>query len=497
MRIPFPSHIPVWGAIGFATFLFAVQLWQGTAILFAICCFLFIFIATLTFNVAGGFTRPSGAYIFFYAVLAVILGLCWKAVLGEPADSNLLAPQLTIETFLGGITAMLGAAYISRKLTPTKALLQNTIPENRMQNATVGCMVTGILLGGLIAFTPKENGSILSAVAQVNRFLPMAIILGVIHEIRKSGGTRSVNLPVLLSGGALFYIGLLGFSKEGMFTPFVTWLVAAASQRYKLSKHQIWGGVLVALFMLMYLVPYAQYGRDSGEGSYELLTHLGDVRDKYNASASENFSEESGGYFNSPQGLFDRLQMISVDDGIIYVTEERGTFGLTPIIAGFENLVPRAFWPNKPSIGYGNVYAHEIGGLPEDDFTTGVSFSPSGEAYHLARWNGIFLVAPMLWIMLFTLFDSLCGDTRVSPWGLLLTAYFSHQAPEGMLGGIIYVLGFGTFGILVVAFAAAYVMPIVGTFFKGPEKTMVMRTPRIRSFPRRISPSIPSQDMAG
>jgi hypothetical protein len=475
VRVPFPVHIPLAGATGFAVLLLAVQLFQGTSFLFALCCFLFIIIATLAFNLAGGFSRPSGAYVFFYSLLAVIFGLVSKAVLGEPADSNLLAPQLTIEVFLGGITAMLAAVYISRKLTRRQGLLQNLIPESKMQNAIAGCMVTGLIVSAIFTFVPKENGSFLSALAQVNRFLPMAMILGVVHEIRKSGGTRSISVPVLISAIVIFASGLIGYSKEGIFTPLLCWFVAAGSQGFKPAFHKVIAGSALVLFMIIFLVPYAQLGRHSERSSWDLLMNLGQVRSEYKAHEEESYADQGPGYFNSPQGFMDRLQMISVDDGLIELTERHGPFGLTPIVANFENLVPRVFWPNKPTINFGNLYAHEIGGLADDDVSTGISFTPSGEAYHLARWFGVFLVAPALWIILFVLFDSLCGDTRLSPWGLLMTALFGHMAPEGMLGGVIYTLGFGTFGVLIAALSAAYVMPIVGTLFKGPEKTQMIR----------------------
>ncbi len=493
MRVPFPVHIPLVAATGFAVILFAVQLLQGTALAFAICSFLFIIIATLAFNLAGGFSRPSGAYVFFYALLGVIFGLIWKALLGERADSNLVMPQLTIQVFLGGITAMLVAVFISRKLSLRRGLLQNIIPESRMQNATIGCLVTGLAITLIFMFIPKGSGSFLSALAQVNRFLPMAMILGVVHEIRKSGGTRSLSLPVLVAGTVIFLIGLIGYSKEGIFTPILCWFVAAGSQRYRLSFQQVVGGGALFLLMVLFLVPYAQIGRNSEQGNVELLSNLGQVRSQYNTSTEDSYADSAQGYYNSPQGFADRLQMISVDDALIDVTERNGSFGLEPVIAGFENLVPRVFWPNKPSIGYGNVYAHEIGGLPEDDTTTGVSFTPTGEAFHMARWVGIFLVAPLLWIMLFTLFDSLCGDTRLSPWGLLLTAYFAHNAPEGLLGGVIYDLGFGTFGILVAALSAAYLMPVIGSLIKGPEKTGIVQKRLLRLNGRRVMTDRPSQ----
>ncbi|RSL17929.1 hypothetical protein EDE15_3481 [Edaphobacter aggregans] len=505
MRIPFPVHIRLWHAFCFAGLLFTAQLLEGTSLYFSVCSVLFIVIATVAFNLAGGLARPSGAYVFFYSVLAVIVGLCWKAMIGEPGDSNLLNPLLTIRVFLAGITAMLAAVYVSRKLTAKRAFLRNAVAEAKMQNATIGCMITGLFLSFLLMVLTWQSGSALSALAQVNRFLPLAMVLGVVHQIRKSGGTSSVNLPVLISGAAIFAMGVLGFSKEGMFTPLLCWAVAAGSQRYKVSTFQAIGAVLVVVFMFRFLVPYSQYGRNlrSETGSVRenfnvaisLLLDLEDVRQKSNALAEDPSADSSKeSYYNTPQGFFDRLQMISVDDALIDLTERNGTFGYSPIIMGFENLVPHFLWPNKPNIGFGNVYSHELGGvIAEDDSTTGISFSPSGEGFHIARWTGVLIVAPILWIFLFTLFDSLCGSATESPWGLLVIAQFAHLAPEGMLGGVIYMLGFTTLSIIVAALTAAYVMPVLGTLFKGPEQTGLRRIALVRSIPRRARPVVPSE----
>jgi hypothetical protein len=70
-------------------------------------------------------------------------------------------------------------------------------------------------------------------------------------------------------------------------------------------------------------------------------------------------------------------------------------------------------------------------------------------------WTGVFLVAPVIWIILFTVFDSLCGDVRKSPWGLVVIPVFAHIAPEGMLGGPIYFLWFGGVGIIFAALVTA------------------------------------------
>ena len=501
MRLPFPERVPLIPVFFFAILICATQLYEGTSAPFSLGCVFFIVIAALAFNVGGGLTRPSGGYIFFYAVLTVIIGITWKAVLGEPADSNLRNPLLTIRVFVSGISMMLVAAFLSSKLKTKRALLGKMVTDATMQTATVGCMIAGVVIFGIDTVALAGSGSVLSALNQLNRFFPMAIILGVIHTIRRSGGSRSVNLPVLISGGFLFGGGILGFSKEGIITPFLCWVIAAASQRYKLSRTQIVGGLLGTFFVFQYLVPYAQYGRafradtflGNVEVSVSLLSELGYVREQYLSQANYVDEDRVAGYYNTPQGFLDRLQELDIDDALIEQTRQFGTFGLYPVIASFENLVPHFIWPDKPVVFFGNVYAHEIGILGEGDESTGISFSPTAEAFHLAEWLGIFLIAPLLWLALFTVFDSLCGDVRLSPWGLLAIVTFGHLAPEGGISQIIYALGYTVFGIVFAAVMGAYLMPIIGTFFIGPEGITIRRGAPIRSIPNRLHPPVSSQ----
>ena len=134
-----------------------------------------------------------------------------------------------------------------------------------------------------------------------------------------------------------------------------------------------------------------------------------------------------------------------------------------------------------------------MGMISQDDTTTGISFSPAGEAYHIGGWFRVFFWAPVIWILLFIVFDSLCGDTRQSPWGLLVIPIFAHAAPEPGLFGAIYLLGYGAVGIVFAALASAYVMPIIGTLLAGPENIAIRRVARVRSIPRQLPP-VPSSE---
>jgi hypothetical protein len=516
VRLPFPERVPLLYAVGFAVLLCGIQLIQGTDPAFTLCFFLFVVIAAFTFNLAGGFTRPSGGYVFFYSTLAVIVGVFWKACIGERADSNLTQPLLTMEAILGGMVAMSFAVFVSRKLARRRPILPNLNNEDLLQ-ACIGCVLVGLPLTVIILTVPREDGSVLSALSQLNGFLPLAMILGVIYEIRKSGGTRSVNFPVLISGVTIFFIGIVNFSKTGMFSPLLCWAVAAASQRYKFTFYKVMGFLLITFYTTYYLVPYSQYGRNfkvfasteaetgtnlspanaflqNMETGFSLLSQPEFVRQQSHQNDAPVRVEGIPAYFDTPQGIFDRIQMVAIDDAVINVTEQRGPLGLWPIVYAFENNVPHFLWPGKPAIKLGNFYAHEIGMIGPEDTSTGISFSPIGEGFHVARWVGILLILPALWIVLFTLFDSLCGDIRTYPWGLLVLVIFGNLAPEGGLSGIIYMFWFSTISVIFAALAAIYIMPLLGYIATGTKGVRLRRIPTVRSIPRRLPPARPSEN---
>jgi hypothetical protein len=501
LRLPFPERVPLVSVFYFAGILCAIQQFQGTNATFSLLCFFYIVVAALAFNLAGGLTRTSGAFIFFNATLGVIIGLCVKVYVGEAADTNLSVPLLTMGVYLCGMIMMLVATYISKKLSTKRAILGKMVTDSNLQTATVGCLVAGILMIVAQGILPSGNGTVISALNQLNRFLPLAVILGVINSIRRSGGTRCVNLPVLIAGGIAFVLGVLNYSKEGMFAPLASFLLAAASQRYKVSRIQIVGAILATVFMFQFMVPYSQYGRnyreESGainlQTSLSLLSHLGYVREQFRETSAGAYEERVLGYYNQPQGFFDRLEMISIDDALNNVTQRSGTYGIYPVVVALENVVPHFIWPDKPVLLSGNIYAHEVGILGEEDETTGISFSSTASSFHLLGWKGIFLLAPAVWLCLFTIFDSLCGDTRKTPWGLLVLVLYAHAAPEGDIGAVIYMCVYTVIAIVFAAVLGAYVMPIIGTFFIGPEGIIIRRGNVVRSMPARRLPVAPSE----
>ena len=500
VRIPFPTRIPLAYSCAFALLLCAAQLLESTPLYFSLLTFGFILASTLAFNLAGGFSRASGGYIFFYAVLAVLFGLIYKAILGEPADSNLLAPRTTMLAYLGSASALCVCAFFARRFVPQRPLLAGLSNRIAYGKAAIGCIVLSLVIdiwGAVTSINPLDretsNGSLYTAVRQMDKFLQLGIILGVTYVIRQSHGRRFLNLPLtLVLLYAMVYHGLIGFSKEGLFVPVFAALLAAAAQRYRFSVVQVATFLLGLIVTVQYLVPLIQQGKgleDTNIGShFDIALTLASDLDATRRSANidgvdyDEIDDYMIHYYNQSHGLFDRLQMISIDDALIDATEQGHVFGTYPILFGFMNVIPHALWKSKPSIGFGNIFAHEIqtahfSHRGENDDTTGISFSPTADAFHEARWYGVLLLAPALWFVLFFVMDWLSGDTRREPWGLVLIALCAHFAPEGMLQGAIWLLTYGTFILVVVAVSAAYVLPIVATLLVGPSRpTRVVTT---------------------
>jgi hydrogenase/urease accessory protein HupE len=86
VRLPFPERISLWFSVAFGICLAIVQQLQGSDVFFTAGCFLFIFLATIAFNIAGGFSCPL---TFSVSLLA---GFLRPRLFGRPESRTLLSP---------------------------------------------------------------------------------------------------------------------------------------------------------------------------------------------------------------------------------------------------------------------------------------------------------------------------------------------------------------------------------------------------------------------
>ncbi len=487
MRIVLPRRVPVAKAFVFSAVLALVELVEGTGPLYVALVFTFFMVSVFAFNIAGGFTRPSGAYIFFYATLAGGVGTVFKALLGQPADTHLQAPITTIAVYTVTVGVMLVVAFLTRKIATSVNGIAGVfqVPQMNLKTSAMGCLVVVFLINLSFSLFPGGNGSILHAIAMLNYFLPLGILLGTVSVVRESNGTRSTSILTLCAMTYGLYGGLLAFSKQTMFMPFACWLFGAAWAGLRIRLRHVICILAFAFVAEGFMVPLSNVGRvDAITGSTQ--ERLGIV-EKYIADPAllyrtnkERVAAYAGAdywYYGQPQGLMDRLTMLPNDGQLIAFTEQGHYFGYYPILVYFQNWVPHYLDPNKLEGVYvgGNRYAHEMGQLAEDDWSTGISYSPSAEAFHLDGWRAVLLLQPCIFLLLFVTADFLCGDLRAQPWGLLPMLLFSHIAPEGLLGAAINYVWLGNLATIFCIFISGYVTPIFGKLLSGRERAPMLR----------------------
>jgi hypothetical protein len=479
VRLSLPTRISLPLAFIYASVFFCIQQLEHTNFYFSLLYFAFLILSVVAFNLAEGFTRLTGAYIFWYSTLIVIVGVTWKAVVGEAADSNLFSPLLDMALYTGSMVMLLLVTMVNKKVDVRSMGIGGGFSKAELNytGAGLGCLIVWVGIIYADVFFGQAPGSIVSALVQVNVFGPLGLILVTIGAAKDSGGRRTTNAISIMAFLYFSYLGVASFSKQAMLTPIVCWLVGAFYSRLRLRLVHVVALLLMAVAAFGFVSPLSA-SRDLAEDldypqrialAANLLIHYSTLRAHVKQLEDQ---EQFGGlnnYYDKPQGsLIERLSMIPPDDELFNFSA-RGHFeGMAPVIEYFTNLAPHFINPNKTQTFNGNLYAHEMGaGLSEDDWSTGISYSPVAEAYHCEGWGGILWLLPLIWILLFTSVDFVVGDMTKYPWGLMVVVWFAHAAPETLLGGMIYFIGYGNFGMLVAIVVVTRIAPIIGALFSG------------------------------
>ena len=348
MRIAIPERFTLRQTLAVGGSLLCIQLAEGTDLLFAILTFAYVLIFAISYNVAGGIFYPSGAWILFTATETALIGIVCKALLLQPGERNLLEPNKTLGIYCVGLAGMGLAGWLSKTLRPRTGILANLSTGESLKQSAIGCLIFGLLLSYITRNAIHETATIGSALNQLDHFMQLAILLGTMYQIQKSGGKSSTNWIVWTAGLYLFALGMLNFSKEGMFTPFITWLLPAVILRFNFSKLQIVGAAVVLFFTLYYLVPYSQAGRVSRDVEGNLannfdaaLGYLGDLEGN-----TSRLPREPRGWRTFP--IFRTFMMgrrvsstgsrcSPLTDALITLTDQGSVYGLAPAFGTFAN----------------------------------------------------------------------------------------------------------------------------------------------------------------
>ncbi|MEK6397008.1 MAG: hypothetical protein V4734_02890 [Terriglobus sp.] len=461
-KVSLPEHVPmqyVWPALGF---LFGVQMLEGTHLLTSLTYCAFVLVLVDAFNTVGGLVYPSGSYIFFVGLLTAGVGGMAKTVLGEPLDSNLFNTQKSLLVYLAGACAIWGAAKVNVAIRRKRPLLWKTQLTSNVVQAAVGALLFSQFGWILVPM------AYMSTFSQLNRFGPLALLLAVYANVKKSGGEKSYSTFAFLMWVYFTTVGIFAFSKEAMFTPSVSWVIGATMAGYRLTLRRALFVGVVATILSAILAPVSQVGRvyrldaNSNEVAIDLLTHPLRTREIY--EMQQSYIREDKGYhwFDRPQGLLDRMTMLPIDDALIRRTDRGFSPGILPMETYAANMIPRYLIGEKFVYHWGNQYAHEIGMLGARDMTTGISFSPFGDAYHQMQWWGVTLISFPIFLMMFFVCDSLAGSTHDTIWASIYILIFAHTAAEGMMNAPFGAMSVGSVLVVFAAVMGRYVLPTLG-----------------------------------
>jgi hypothetical protein len=157
---------------------------------------------------------------------------------------------------------------------------------------------------------------------------------------------------------------------------FIQYLYTRAMPKFRYIV--ILGALLAAMFPLTYQLRNAQsivFGRGLTATSFSRLVDLFQISSQY-VRPVDAFGGANGRLF----GRFDEIEPVA---GAVRIVND----GTEPLHLGTEylnfliNLIPRAFWPHKPNVSYGNHFGHLIGVL--NNLSIGTSIAPTlvGESY--------------------------------------------------------------------------------------------------------------------
>jgi hypothetical protein len=341
--------------------------------------------------------------------------------------------------------------------------------------AGLGCIMVTFANNAAGAFFGIAPGGLLSALRQLDDFLPLGILLATIGAINDSKGKNTMNFVNAFGMLFLFCQGLTALSKQGMLGPMLCWVLAVVYKGFDLKRPQIIS-IVVGVFMAFFVFSPLSQSRDliTDDMTYtdklifgiDSIIHIQRIREHV---AGYGTGAPSHSYFSTGQNvLVQRLTMIGTDDALINVASSAEPEGWGVVADNYLNFIPHALAPNKRDPPTGNQYGHEIGGmLADNDFGTGISFSPVSESFRIHRWIGLFVILPGVWLILFASVEFICGDLRTSPWTLMPILIAAHVAPEGMLAGQIYMTGYGNAGFLLGILIATRLSPTLGKLFFG------------------------------
>lgn len=451
----FPGPLRLDVSLGLALLLMVLQLATGTSFQFAELTFVAVIFSVLAVNLAGGLRTLAGCCFAIVALKVFVVAELAKALYGEPGESRLEQPVVTMGVEAFSMAAMCVASLVCCLFRPKKVLLPSTLDPELLRRIALLSFVVGTGSFFVAQFSGvTEDGAVYiggasGVLRRISSCAPLAIVAGTAYTLITSDGKQILGLYNALPFGAMFGIGVLFSSKQGMFDPFFYLVITGMAFRFAWRRWHLVLGFLLVIMVLFVLFPFGQVARNYTRGAniretyQKTIDYLGENL-RRPAFLLEQYHEYKEGveegdvdrYFEKPNGFLERMSLIKSADTLVSAALKQGLSGWKTLGPGLANVVPRMFLPRR-YVNVPNELAYKAGVIDEDNIGTCVSFGFAADAFDSFGWWGVGVLSFAIGIVLIMMTRLLVTDVHRNIWALVLLGAYQVGIAEADVGGVL------------------------------------------------------------
>jgi hypothetical protein len=457
--VSFPRTLRLDVSLAAMVVLLLLQLLTGTDLEFAELTFLAFFFAVLGVNFAGGLRTLAGWCVAVIALKMFLISQIAKVCYGEPCQSNLELPLVTMGVITVSMAFICLAALVTMPFRWPRVILSPVLDLNRLNKITIIslCIGTGGLLAAQFIGVTEEGavqlGGLPGLLRRISSCAPLAIVAGTAYTIRASQGRRLLSLYNGIPFAAEFGMGVLFTSKQALFEPFLFVALTGIAFGFAWRRVHLLTGVCSILIAFFVLFPFGQVTRNYTRGANIRETYKKTVEyldqnlrnpnflaDQY-AEYREGVEDDklNNSYFKRPNGLLERLALIKPADMLISATYKQGIGGWETIDPAFEDMLPRLILPRR-YVDVPNILGVRAGMIDEANTGTDVAFGFAAHAFYAFGWTGVAVSSLLLGVMLIVVTRLITSELPGNVWALLLLGGYQHSVAEGNVGSLMGLL---------------------------------------------------------
>ncbi|HEX3661076.1 MAG TPA: hypothetical protein VHU89_06570 [Acidobacteriaceae bacterium] len=384
----------------------------------------------ITYNLLGGLSRISGFMFAGMAAQRIVISQFAKVILFEPADRNLLVPNLTIAVYaVFFLSLMVGVFLFARTRLPLPKPLEPT-SLSQIRLLYFVSLIAGVIASTVLyidAFgTSDQTKSVGHGVGLAfSSLLLFSIVLAVDGRIRSTEGRHSLGIWVIVPCAIAEVFAYLQTSRMGEATPIVIYFLSCYVRGYRFRKRHYLTGLICAVLFQTLISPFALYSRPRmrealsfrarlSEG-YELLSSPPSWAALQDTQLGAQLGSEKDEYYSAPGTyVLSRLSLIRADSDLIAACSTGFHYGFKPLKLFLQENIPHILYKNKPQEGSSSVYIEGVIGSDVD--SPGYwSFTSISDAFGAFGWAGVVVFPFFILPIVFVVYDSMFDMAR--PWG--------------------------------------------------------------------------------